>query len=296
MDWSEPDALRANAGAVYFWRTFELERVPEEAFVVAACDNSYTLFVNGQNALSGKEWSQPNFKSIRSRLKPGKNVFAVEAVNYTPENKAPAADKVPSDADRNPAGFILYARLRDGDRVLDFASDSLWTWSNKKRDGWEKPGFEWEEAAPAAELGPASIDPWKLDRKLTGAMSMATVHGEVRTALVASDPLTVALGRPPREQVSTTRPSGATTLQALELTNGETLNKLLKSGAEKVLAQKPASNKELVSRLYAQGLGRKPTDKELKLAEGLLGQPAGREQVEDLLWSLAMLPEFQLIY
>jgi hypothetical protein len=294
--WSESDAIHANAGTVYFWKAFALERVPEEAFVVAACDNSYTLYVNGQNALSGKEWSQPNFKNIRARLKPGRNVLAVEAVNHTPENKAPAADKAPTDADRNPAGFILYARLREGDRVLDLTTDHSWTWSDKKRDGWEKPEFEPEEAAAAAEVGPASVDPWKLERKLTSAMSTATVHGEVRTALVASDPLTIALGRPPREQVNTTRPSGATTLQALELTNGETLNRLLKSGAEKVLAQESGSNKELVNRLYAQGLGRRPTGQELKLAEALLGQPAGRDQVEDLLWSLAMLPEFQLIY
>ena len=33
-----------------------------------------------------------------------------------------------------------------------------------------------------------------------------------------------------------------------------------------------------------------------KLAGELLGEPVQREQVEDLLWSMAMLPEFQLIY
>jgi mono/diheme cytochrome c family protein len=294
--WTEANTVRAKPELVYFWKSFELERVPEEAFVVAACDNSYTLYVNGHSAVSGKEWSQPNFKSVRSRLKPGRNVIAVEAANHTPDNKLPAADKTPSDAEGNPAGFIFYARLRDGGRVLDFTTDASWVWSKEKKEGWEKPEFKLDDAKPAAEVGPASIEPWKLEKKLAGAMSMATVHGDVRTALVSSDPLTVALGRPPREQVNTTRPSGATTLQALELTNGETLNKLLKSGAEKVLAQKPASSRELVTRLYARGLGRKPTENELKLAEGLLGKTSGQEQVEDLLWALAMLPEFQLIY
>ena len=54
---------------------------------------------------------------------------------------------------------------------------------------------------------------------------------QIRASLVAADPLAVALGRPNREQVVTSRPTVATTLQALELTNGETLAKILHRGA-----------------------------------------------------------------
>jgi hypothetical protein len=32
------------------------------------------------------------------------------------------------------------------------------------------------------------------------------------------------------------------------------------------------------------------------LAKALAGQPVRQDGLEDLLWSLAMLPEFQLIY
>jgi hypothetical protein len=127
-------------------------------------------------------------------------------------------------------------------------------------------------------------------------MSVALVHGQVRSSLVNADPLMVALGRPNREQVITSRSPTATTLQALELTNGETLGKVVQRGAEKLLAQKPASNAELVSRLYRQALGRRPTAEESQLADGLLGKPAQKEGVEDLLWAMSMLPEFQLIY
>ncbi len=55
----------------------------------------------------------------------------------------------------------------------------------------------------------------------------ATATGRIRASMVAADPLMVALGRPNREQVVTTRATTATTLQALELTNGETLAKVL---------------------------------------------------------------------
>ena len=53
---------------------------------------------------------------------------------------------------------------------------------------------------------------------------------------------------------------------------------------------------ELVTSLYTKALSRKPTTAESKLARELLGPSLQKDQVEDLLWSLAMLPEFQLIY
>jgi hypothetical protein len=119
----------------------------------------------------------------------------------------------------------------------------------------------------------------------------------VRAALVAADPLQVALGRPNREQVVTARASAATTLQALELTNGADLADVVKHGAERISSQRErASPREVVPQLYEKALGRKPNSKELELAKVLLGQPAKASGVEDLLWSLAMLPEFQLIY
>jgi hypothetical protein len=56
---------------------------------------------------------------------------------------------------------------------------------------------------------------------------------------VAANPLTRALGRPIRDQVFGTRDSQATTLQALELANGETLTHWLLRGARKMLGQLP---------------------------------------------------------
>jgi hypothetical protein len=54
-----------------------------------------------------------------------------------------------------------------------------------------------------------------------------------------SSPLTRSLGRPIRDQVYTTRNEEATTLQALELVNGETLNSLLARGARRMLGELP---------------------------------------------------------
>ena len=60
-----------------------------------------------------------------------------------------------------------------------------------------------------------------------------------------SNPLSRALGRPIRDQVTTVRLTQPTTLQALELVNGTTLNTLLHRGAQRILGQLAAAPKPL---------------------------------------------------
>ena len=120
--------------------------------------------------------------------------------------------------------------------------------------------------------------------------------GRTRASLVAADTLQTALGRPPREQMITTRPTTATTLQALELTNGDTLSRLLDRGAERMVGAGPVSSEALVRDVYVLALSRQPTELERQLAGELLGQAPTQDAVADLLWSIALLPEFQLIY
>ncbi len=124
---------------------------------------------------------------------------------------------------------------------------------------------------------------------------LPAVTNQIRASLVAADALMVALGRPNREQVITSRPMNATTLQALELTHGAKLANILSEGAEKLVAEKPEPS-HLVNEVYQKTLGRKPTGAEKSLALAMVGKPAQKEGVEDLLWAMVMLPEFQLIY
>jgi hypothetical protein len=127
---------------------------------------------------------------------------------------------------------------------------------------------------------------------LTGDRSLV----EARAALAVADPLMRALGRPNREQVVTQRATVATTLQALELTNGQTLATMLEQGAERWAAGPTARPAAVVAALYERALGRAPTPVERQIALALAGSPVRKEGIEDLLWALVMLPEFQLIY
>ncbi|GAB4017258.1 hypothetical protein GCM10028773_12920 [Spirosoma koreense] len=125
-----------------------------------------------------------------------------------------------------------------------------------------------------------------------------TIRKEIafpRASLVKNDPFLTALGRPNRETVSTSRTSQANLLQALELTNGTTFNEALKRGAERWKARYPSSD-VLVKELYRKSLGRDPQPKEMAVAQKIVGEEPSVEGIEDLVWAMALHPEFQLIY
>ena len=70
--------------------------------------------------------------------------------------------------------------------------------------------------------------------------SQPTTAGvQAREWRAPSTTLTRALGRPIRDQVTSTRAADATTLQALELVNGEVLTRWLSRGARRMLGELP---------------------------------------------------------
>jgi len=128
------------------------------------------------------------------------------------------------------------------------------------------------------------------------AEAVAPAHRFVRASLVNSDPLMRSLGRPNREQVVTTRGDVLTTLQALDLSNGQALTDTAGRGAANLMKESPvASTGDLAGTVYLRALGRRPTPEELATARDLVGDPASAEGLADLLWAVFMLPEFQLI-
>lgn len=116
-----------------------------------------------------------------------------------------------------------------------------------------------------------------------------------RAAFVKNDPFQTSLGRPNRETVSTSRTSQANLLQALELTNGSKFTQTLKEGS-KAWKAKYATSDSLVTELYRNALGRMPQAKEVAAAKRILGPVPNEESIQDLVWAIALIPEFQLIY
>jgi mono/diheme cytochrome c family protein len=298
--WNDKHAAEAaRPGHVYFRKIVHLDKTPADATALVLCDNSFTLFVNGKKLGSGSDFKTAFLYNLRPWLKPGDNVFAIDAVNHLRDNTLPTAQSPPPGSD-NPAGLVFYARLRakpgKAAATNDVGSDASWFCSSQLTSGWEKAGFAATDWQPAVELGPLGMIPWRMTQDYLVTRLASAYPGRVRASLVAADSLLTALGRPNREQVVTTRPPEATTSQALELTNGETLADVLKRGAGNLLADPSLPKGKLVVAVYEKALGRVPTSSELKLGRELTGQPAQPAGVEDLLWAVTMLPEFQLIY
>jgi mono/diheme cytochrome c family protein len=116
-----------------------------------------------------------------------------------------------------------------------------------------------------------------------------------RASLIRNNPFLLALGRPSRETVTTSRTSQANLIQALELTNGYTFNQGMKRAAEKWRLTYP-DPEPLVTALYRNMLGRKPNNEEKTIAVKALGPKPDTSQVQDLIWAMTVHPEFQLIY
>ena len=104
-----------------------------------------------------------------------------------------------------------------------------------------------------------------------------------------------ALDRPNREQVMTSRSTAATTLQALALTNGGSLDARFKAMSAK-LAPVAAKNPDAwVTGMYLHALGRKPNGCRAAVVARYSWCAVKADGVADFLWGLTLLPEFQFI-
>jgi hypothetical protein len=284
--WNVPGANKsAPPGTVYFRKEFNLEDVTAGE-VILSCDNRFVLYVNGTRVASGDEWSKPIAVDLRGHLvNHATNVLAIEAENTT---------NSPSPAGLFVNGRITHRAKTGGAPAILLASDKSWLCTDKPAQGWQNRGFNASAWKPASEVADEKAAPWKLHEKLAEGVQLAA-SPEVRSALCTADPLTTALGRSNREQVLTDRASVATTLQGLEMSNGNTLADMLKKSAAKLISDRSLTSQQLADRIFMRALGRKPTDGELQTATEMVGQPPKAEGVEDFLWVVAMLPEFQLI-
>lgn len=139
--------------------------------------------------------------------------------------------------------------------------------------------------------------------KMAATLSSAGEGGTpVRASLVQSGPLMRSLGRPNREQVVTTRPAELSTLQALNLSNGEHLTNWLRKGAARRAQQVEkdsggnarAALRQCIQEVYRKALSRPVTHAELSV---LMNDPQAnlQDDIQDVLWMVVMLPEFQFI-
>lgn len=284
--WSYPEAGSAmpKAGeSITVRKEFQLEQVPDRAFAAVTCDNEYSLFVNGKLVASDKVWEDVETVVFTQHVQPGKNTLLIVARN---DGDSP-----------NPAGLFFEAGFRTGDAVTHFGTDADWEWTSTVPDQagkFKEAPTDWK---PAAII---STPLWhaKVATQISQSIEQGT-HSPllmVRASLLKNDPLMKALGRPNRDQIVTMRPDQFTTLEAIDLANGQILADAISSGSHRIVNSKRFANPpELTQWLFQSTLCRNPTEQELALASDLVGTELNTAGVEDLLWAVLMLPEFHLV-
>ncbi len=149
--------------------------------------------------------------------------------------------------------------------------------------------------AVSSIVHPVYHDTFNVFNRFKSSKTVKPAHTYVRASLVKNDGFLTALGRPNRENVLTERGSQGNLLEALELTNGIQFNTALQSGA-KTWKERCKTGQEIIHSVYKKALGREPDTNEMSVALKMLGPSPGDDEVEDFLWAVMLLPEFQLIY
>ena len=247
--------------------SIDLESAPTITSFLATCDNAFSLKVNGEYVSSSKEWTQPLYHEISNFFKAGKNLIEVDAEMFG-----------------GSAGFIAQFVFGKGDQKIILETNKNWELLESKK--W----------IAASEVYPYGSGPWKrpLEKAKQTRPGLKQDGPSIRASLVKNDFLMRSLGRPHRDQVVTSRPAELTTLQAIDLANGEILSQYLAQGA-KNMANQLAEKQNFVSWLYEYALGRKPSAGEKKLLQTVANDSKNPQQVEDLLWLVFMQPDFQII-
>jgi hypothetical protein len=294
--WSYPEASGAVPAAgetITLRRRFELASVPPHAVAAVTCDNQYTLYVNGTRVQSGDDWEKVDAVPLADHLRVGANEILIVARN--------------AGSGPNPAGLFFEARLQGPDQPgKTIGSDASWQWTASTPDAegrFETPPDDWQSAAIAANQAVWSRVQGQLVARL--AQPPDASPPLVRASLMNNDALMTALGRPTRDQIISMRPSELTTLEAIHLSNGQELADFIARGARRLatgdwIQQNGGPREEtavgqLVPWIFRFALARAPTEQELALTCEMVGEEPRVEQIEDLLWAVFMLPEFQLI-
>lgn len=128
----------------FFRRTFTLEGAATKADLMATADDGLEVFVNGARVLSASEWAKPHRADVKGRLKSGRNVIAIKALN----------------GDSSPAGALARLAIETPKEKLTIVTDASWKAEDREVRDWNQTAFDDAAWGPAASLGKLGMAPW----------------------------------------------------------------------------------------------------------------------------------------
>lgn len=314
-----PEKLSPTAAAivrhkVVFRKKFTITGEPSEGFAALAASQPSSLTINGKTI--GAFIVPPNnanrigVADLRPFLKKGENVLVVSVDSHTENPNNNGAPQLAQHLNGR-SGMALYVRFRDDGNMNEITTDSTWKGRRSPDGDLNAVAFDDSTWAAARGLNASPIDEGTvldasgkpptefagldLGPRIPIAIAATSRLGHIRAGLLASDPLQLAMARPNREVITPVRASIASTIQALEFTNGHTLDDDMKEAGKKLAPEAAKDPAKWIDGVFEQMLARKPTDDERKASLEMLGSPVKPAGVADFLWAVTMLPEYQLI-
>ena len=117
---------------------------PFSAWIWAACDDEATFYLNGKQIARQSGHGQAVLADVRSTLRSGENLLAVQCHN----NTGPAA-----------IALKLEVRRQSGKPFL-LVTDEQWTTSSDAPSGWMSRRFKESSITNARVVGPYGMQPW----------------------------------------------------------------------------------------------------------------------------------------
>ncbi|MEL6252739.1 MAG: DUF1549 domain-containing protein [Bacteroidota bacterium] len=268
-------------GVRYFRKKFKLNTSEfiRKAEILVTADHSFQLFLNEKQIGKGDDWRKVHRISIGPEEFTSDNILAVQAAN---EGSLP-----------NPAGVLLALKYtyENGQEEYLYSNRDWISTDSLPPTNWRSYAFSdenWEKV-----VARSSSHYWgKLLDFSFGKKLFETDF--LRASLVQQDPFLKTLGRPSRENVATDREEETTMLQALMLTNDTFLHKGIQESAERLLS-KLEKGDDIIDYVFYSALGRMPTERERKSVGQVFSSTPEPSEIEDLIWSVILLPEFQYL-
>jgi len=267
-------------------KTLSLKAKPVTAAGILAASGDARLFINGA------EVKAPQLQKHRKIAE-----FHLENVLKKGENTLVLAGRDPK------ALLAMEISHSDGSSETVLTDQTWMAAAGFTEDALKKGAFPTDaKALPGENWTPAMAvqqptDPELQTTQLGGDYVWAIQpQPPARASLLKADLLMRTLGRPNRDQIVTNRPQDLSTLEALDLSAGARLSELLAGAAARIAKDASfQSSGELVDWLYTAALGRQPSAGESAASKEALGEKPAAPLIEDLLWSVFFLPEFQLV-
>jgi hypothetical protein len=161
-------AVSAPAEKRYFRRTFMLaaKKPPQPSHLWISADDRFVAYLNGERIAEHTGTGTFISLDVTKKLKPGRNVLAIEAEN------------LPAPVSANPAGLLASLQIRAADDTEHLIeTDDTWRSANQvSNDKWTTLDFDDHAWPHAKDLGEYGIAPW-------GKFAAPTSYGPYTTGI-----------------------------------------------------------------------------------------------------------------